>query len=290
MNHKLLIRIISLCTLPAGVALMIASCSGDKSSSPASELYQQAADAYASANYTLATELLDSLQRAYPAEIAIQREGMALRPQVIEKATLLKISTNDSLMTLSKVEADKLKPRLKWIKTPQMPEGHWVAAEGYNPAFMSSTGIQGRVSEIGEFYIVSSANPAISHTSVSLSGAGASAQTPSVPYDGESNYRVDGGEIITFSPAQSDTIGHLAALHHDAPLTLTLRGKSNRQIKLTPAQIAALSDTYAYALAVQQARRLAVERQRLEATLQVARDQMARTAALSESPETETAK
>ena len=158
-----------------------------------------------------------------------------------------------------------------------MLEGYWVASEGYNPSFMSTTAIQGRVSEIGEFYIVSSAKPSIGHTSISLSDGSASVSTPEVPYDGESNYRIDGGEIITFSPAQSDTIGQFALANTGKPLTLTFRGKSSRQVKLPAVQTSALADAYAYARAISRARQLAVERQRLEATLQVARNQMART-------------
>ena len=260
------------------LAAMLPACSGKPQVDPqAQSLYDQADGAYAAADYSRAILLLDSLQKGYPAEIALQKEGMALRPKVLEKATLLQISTNDSLMALDKIEADRLKPSLKWVKTPRMLEGYWVAAKGYDPSFMSKTAIQGRVSEIGEFYIVSSANPAVGHTSISLSDGAVTVSTPAVPYDGESNYRIDGGEIITFSPAQSDTIGNLAFNSAGKPLTLLFNGKSSRKVKLSKDQAAALADTYAYARAVSRARKLAVERQRLEATLQVARDQIART-------------
>ncbi len=266
--------------IPAFCALSaITGCSGSGKPVPeAQALFDGASLAYETADYSRAEILLDSLQKSYPAEISLQKEGMALRPKVIEKATLLKISTNDSLMALDKVEAEQLKPRLKWIKTPRMLEGYWVASKGYNPSFMSTTAIQGRVSEIGEFYIVSSAKPSLGHTSIALSNGSSSVSTPEVPYDGESNYRIDGGEIITFSPAQSDTIGQFALANSGKPLTVTFRGKSSRPVKLSAAESAALADTYAYARAVSRARQLAVERERLEATLQVARNQIARTA------------
>lgn len=256
----------------------LSACSGKNNTDPeAQALLDGASQAYESADYSRAELLLDSLRKGFPAEISLQKEGMALRPKVIEKATLLKISTNDSLMAFDKVDAERLKPKLKWIKTSRMLEGYWVAAQGYNPSFMSTTAIQGRVSEIGEFYIVSSAKPSMGHTSISLSNGTSSAATPEVPYDGESNYRIDGGEIITFSPAQSDTIGKFALANAGKPLTLTFHGKSSRPVRLTQTQVNSLADTYAYARAVSRARELAVERQRLEATLQVARDQIART-------------
>lgn len=265
--------------VPAVCALsLMSACSGsDKTDPEARALFDGATTAYENADYSRAELLLDSLQKAYPAEIKLQREGMALRPKVIEKATLLKISTNDSLMALDKVEAERLKPKLKWVKTPRMIEGYWVASEGYNPSFMSTTAIQGRVSEIGEFYIVSSAKPSLGHTAISLSDGRSKVSTPEVPYDGESNYRIDGGEIITFSPAQSDTIGGFALANSGKPLALTFHGKSSRPVKLTATQTTALADAYAYARAVSRARQLSVDRQRLEATLQVARDQIART-------------
>lgn len=263
---------------------LLSGCTGSNKPAPeAQALFDGATQAYESADYALATALLDSLQKSYPSEISLQKECLALRPKVIEKSTLLAISTNDSLMVYGQVEAENIKPKLKWVKTPRMIEGYWVATKGYDPDFMSKTAIQGRVSEIGEFYIVSSAKPSIKHTSITLSSGAASAATPEVAYDGESNYRIDGGEIITFSPAQSDTIGAFALENAGKGLTLSFRGKSTKNIKLSATQVDALANTYAYARAVKQARELTVERQRLEATLQVARNQIART-----TPESET--
>lgn len=262
----------ALCAIAA-----LSGCSGNKPAPEAQALFDEASIAYQVADYSRAKILLDSLQKSYPSEISLQKEGMALRPKVIEKATLLAISTNDSLMVYGHVEAEQIKPRLKWIKTPRMIEGYWVAAKGYDPDFMAKTAIQPRVSEIGEFYIVSSAKPLVNHTSIQLSSGTASAATPDVAYDGESNYRINGGEIITFSPAQSDTIGAFALENAGKGLTLSFRGKSTRNIKLSASQVDAIADTYAYARAVKRARELTVERQRLEATLQVARNQIART-------------
>lgn len=267
-----------LTVLSATAALLLASCSGSKNADPqAQALLDGANQAFTAADYTLATSLLDSLQKTFPGEIALQKEAMALRPKVIEKATLLQISTNDSLTALCHLTADQMKGKLKWVKEPQMVEGFYVASGSYNPSFMNSTGIQGRVSEIGEFYIVSSARPAVGHTSIALSAGSASAATPAVPYDGESNYRIDGGEVITFSPQQSDTIGQFALANTGRPLTLSFRGKRTSVRKLSADQVTDIADAYAYASAITQARRLAAERQRLEATLQVARNQMART-------------
>lgn len=271
--------------LPSAIFLSLAAaCSGNKgTTSEATAMLDQATASFEAADYQTAISLLDSLQKAYPSEIEVQRQALALRPKVIEKETLLKISTNDSLSALDKIEAEKLKPKMKWVKNPRMPEGYWTATEGYSADFMNSTGIQGRVSEIGEFFIVSSVKGGgVNHTSVSLADGQASVSTPEVAYDGESNYRIGGSEIITFSPAQSDTIGQFVFAHAGRPLTLTFNGKSRKSVKLTPAQVSGLADAYAYSKAINNGRQLAVERQRLEATLQVARNQIARTSQLQE--------
>lgn len=257
----------------------LVSCSGRKDADPqAQALYDGASEAFQARDYSRATLLLDSLQKTFPSELGLQREAMALRPKVIEQATLLKISTNDSLVATDRLCLEKLRPEMMWVKNPRMIEGYWVSKSAYNPDFMNTTGLQGRVSEIGEFYIVSSMNPSsLHHTAVSLSDGASSVRTPDVAYDGESNYRISGSEVITFSPAQSDTIGKFAYSHADIPLTLTFHGKSSKSVKLTRAQVKALSDAYAYSRATIEARDLEAQRRHLEATLQVARNQIART-------------
>lgn len=258
--------------------LLAVACKSEKQAdSAAQSLMDEANSAFEAADYSRATLLLDSLQKTYPGEIELQREGMSLRPKVIEKATLLQISTNDSLSVTSQATAQNLKGKLKWVKNPRLAEGFWVASDSYNPDFMNTTGIQGRVTEIGEFYIVSSVNPAINHTSIALSNGASSVATPTVAYDGESNYRYEGSEVITFSPAQSDTIGRFALDNNGKALTLSFRGKSTKSVKLSAKQVTALADAYAYSQAILKGRDLAAERQRLEATLQVARNQIART-------------
>lgn len=267
--------------LPAISACLIASCGGNKENPEARGLCQQAAEAFQSGDYTRATILLDSLQKNYPSEMAIQREAMALRPKVIEQLAQAKIVSVDSMTRADQAAMEQLKPKLKWVKTPGMIEGYWTDAKAYNTNFMNTTSIEARVSEIGQFYIVSSANPSsLRHTSVTLTMGDRSAATPSVPYDGESNYRIGGGEVITFSPEQSDTIGALAtqALSSGTPknISLTFNGdKGKKTVKLTQAQAIGIANAYRYSQAVIRARDNQVERQRLERTIEIARRQAA---------------
>lgn len=274
--------------LPVGsclVALMCA-CGGKQENPQARELLDNANAAFEQQDYALATTLLDSLQRTFPSELGIQRESMALRPKVIEQTAVLQLQQLDSLDAADTSTLTALKPALKWVKTPGMIEGYWIDAKAYNPNFMNTTGIEARVNEIGQFYIVSSVNPAgnLKHTSVTLNTGSESVTTQTVPYDGESNYRLGGGEVITFSPEQSDTIGFTAMqavnANPSATGTLIFNGaKNTKSIRLNAAQTAAIANAYRYSSAVIRARDNQVLRQKLNRTIEIARQQAAKTSA-----------
>lgn len=259
--------------------ILLAACSGQKENPEARGLLNAATEAFQASDYTLATALLDSLQKAYPSEMGIQREGMVLRPQVIEQLAMIDIARIDSTDVVDKAAMETIKPLLKWIKTPGMIEGYWIDGKTYNPSFMNTTGIEARVSEIGQFYIVSSANPSLKHTAIALSGAAGTASTPEVAFDGESNYRIGGGEVITFSPEQSDTIGAMAvasiAANPSAPVNLQFTGGKGKTVKLTSAQAQGIANAYNYSRSLIRARDNQVRRQRLEKTIEIARRQAA---------------
>ena len=259
--------------------LLLAACSGHKEDPQARALLAAATEAFEAQDYTRATVLLDSLQKGFPGEMEIQREGMVLRPQAIEQLATIRIAQIDSTDVVDKSAMENLKPHLKWIKTPGMIEGYWIDEKAYDPSFMNSTGIEARVSEIGQFYIVSSVNPSVKHTAIAVNGAAGSASTPEVAYDGESNYRIGGGEVITFSPEQSDTIGAatVASLQANpsAPVTLQFTGGKGKTMKLTSAQVQGIANAYNYSRALIRARDNQVQRQKLEKTIEIARRQAA---------------
>lgn len=274
--------------LPIGSCLLalICACGGKQENPQARELLDNANAAFEQQDYAQATTLLDSLQKTFPSELGIQRESMALRPKVIEQTALLQLQQLDSLDAADTSTLTALKPALKWVKTPGMIEGYWIDAKAYNPNFMNTTGIEARVNEIGQFYIVSSVNPAgtLKHTSVTLKTGSESVTTQTVPYDGESNYRLGGGEVITFSPEQSDTIGFTAMqavnANPSATGTLIFNGaKNTKSIRLNAAQTAAIANAYRYSSAVIRARDNQVQRQKLNRTIEIARQQAAKTSA-----------
>ena len=264
----------------AGLAIAGSGCSSKSENPDARNLLAKAENDFNSGNYASSIALLDSLQKTFPAETALQREAMAMRPKVIEAEATKALAAVDSTYNADIETLKSLKTQLKWIKTPGMIEGYWIAPEVYRSDFMNTTGIEARVSEIGEFYIVSSVNPAgnLKHQSIGLKTSAGNARTQNVAYDGESNYRIGGAEVITFSPAQSDTIGMVARnaveANQAAGASVIFYGvKGEKSVKISPAVLKGIGKAYAYSAATIRARDLQVERERLNRTIEIARRQ-----------------
>ena len=270
----------------AGLAIAGSGCSSKSENPDARNLLAKAENDFNSGNYASSIALLDSLQKTFPAETALQREAMAMRPKVIEAEATKALAAVDSTYNADIETLKSLKTQLKWIKTPGMIEGYWIAPEVYRSDFMNTTGIEARVSEIGEFYIVSSVNPAgnLKHQSIGLKTSAGNARTQNEAYDGESNYRIGGAEVITFSPAQSDTIGMVARnaveANQAAGASVIFYGvKGEKSVKISPAVLKGIGKAYAYSAATIRARDLQVERERLNRTIEIARRQQQSTAA-----------
>lgn len=270
----------------AGLAIAGSGCSSKSENPDARNLLAKAENDFNSGNYASSIALLDSLQKTFPAETALQREAMAMRPKVIEAEATKALAAVDSTYNADIETLKSLKTQLKWIKTPGMIEGYWIAPEVYRSDFMNTTGIEARVSEIGEFYIVSSVNPAgnLKHQSIGLKTSAGNARTQNVAYGGESNYRIGGAEVITFSPAQSDTIGMVARnaveANQAAGASVIFYGvKGEKSVKISPAVLKGIGKAYAYSAATIRARDLQVERERLNRTIEIARRQQQSTAA-----------
>lgn len=271
--------------LIAGFAIAGSGCSSKSENPDARNLLAMAENDFSSGNYASSIALLDSLQKTFPAETALQREAMAMRPKVIEAEATKALAAVDSTYNADIETLKSLKTQLKWIKTPGMIEGYWIAPEVYRSDFMNTTGIEARVSEIGEFYIVSSVNPAgnLKHQSIGLKTSAGNARTQNVAYDGESNYRIGGAEVITFSPAQSDTIGMVARnaveANQAAGASVIFYGvKGEKSVKISPAVLKGIGKAYAYSAATIRARDHQVERERLNRTIEIARRQQLSTA------------
>lgn len=255
---------------------LLFSCS-DNNSQKASELLNEAETCISSKDYAQAITLLDSLQRTYLTEVDIRRNAMHLRPKAIEGQTLLETAQNDSLIAVLEAEHNSLKDNFSLVNNPELLEGYYVITELNRPIFDRTT-IQPRLSAQGEFYIVSSLNGnPIKHTAISLSNGNENVTTTHAGYDGERNYRSGKTEMITFMPAECDTLGQFASRFDNSKLTLIFIGNRTYSTTLSAKETHAMATTYRMSQILSQLKKARLKKELLEQQLLLARDHIART-------------
>lgn len=263
-------------------AIALVACGGKSQETiDAETMLAEARDAITEGNPQHSIEILDSLQKKYPSEIEVQREAIKIRPQAMEAITISELSTVDSLIACFSATHESLAPTMRLISDKNLVEPYYVPASTYSPNFLNTTGIQPRVSEIGQFYIISSINGRpIKHMSITLKSTNGEVSTGAVGYDGDSNYRSGNSEMVTYMPEQCDTLGIFVNENIDNQITLTFNGESGKKIseKLSKTAVKSIADAYNFSKSIIMSRDLAVKRQKLERQLQIARDQIARTA------------
>ncbi len=266
-------------TLCALVAATLAACgsSGSKDTESAAKLVADAENAIENHKYAEAIELLDTLQVRYPKEVEIQRKAMNVRPLAIEGLTISEMEQTDSLLAVASWQVDSLAPLFKTIADEKLVEPYRVIKSATGDLF-STTGIESRLTQAGEFYMISSLNGnPVKHTSVSLSSQAERATTDNIPYDDAINYRSGNSEMITFTSTRCDTLGRFAIAHDNVKLTLTFHGKRDYSMTLSPKAVHSIADTYRMADAISRKNTLMKRQELLRAKLQLARDQRART-------------
>ena len=99
-----------------GAVLAIAATGCGSKDNGAQSLLDQAQAAFDNGNYKESLVLIDSLAKAFPEEISIQRAAMHLRPMADEQLTMLEIEHNDSAMAAAKSEVERLKGNFVFVK------------------------------------------------------------------------------------------------------------------------------------------------------------------------------
>lgn len=266
--------------IAAAIVLSISlySCGESEATRNARNLLAEANDAVASGQYELATALIDSITNAYPGEVDIRREAMQLRPAATEGLTIQNLTRADSIVATIQTRYDSLSRLMTKIDNPELVEGYWVATQGRNPQPLALNNIEGRVTGDGEFYMVSSLNPStLHHHSFSLADkSGSSAATSPVAYDGELNYRINGGEVVTYMSESCKEIGPFAANHCGQSLTVTFHGEGSKKMAFSAAQTSGLATAWEFSEVMKEFRHWSIERERLNRQLAIARDQKAR--------------
>lgn len=272
---KIMNNISKISALLLTLAAMTA-CGGAANSddSEAMALVRQAREELNAGNQEKCLMILDSVARAYINDTAAIRQVINLRPVAIEGLTVRQIAENDSAIAAGEHEVGQLKTTMRSVALPSAGE-YYVANVSYDPDFMSKTGISARSDEFGQFYIVSCMNGQdIKYTSISLSaGANGTVQSAPVALDNARNYTGTGARIISFTPAESDTIGKFVAANERAKFAVNFIGNTTKSVNLTDNQVKGIADAYRYSQAVDKLRRAYLNRERLNQRLQVAREQ-----------------
>ncbi len=267
-------------------ALCLGGCSSKSAERIGAEQLVASADsALKVQNYDEAMAILDSLKAKYPQEIEMQRQGMHLRPQVIEGQTIRQLQTADSLRAYYEYVADSLKQYFTLVHNPELGEDYdyYVIKEYKNSNLFNRTGIEARVEPSGELRLISSlvGHPAVKHTQIALAPKGQGSfkvESAEVPYDGERNYRSGATEMITFTGAECDTLGHYLVTEAPKDVMLVFRGAKVHSMPLSKNDRKSLEMSYRFAQATAMHRKQALKIDYLNKQLMIARDQAARTA------------
>lgn len=255
--------------------VLFASCGqSDTGEAEARKLLTEAQTALENGDAKLSLSLLDSLDSRFAKYVSVRRDGINLRARAQERYFQRELEMADSLAAVLAVRVDSIKnTRLRWVNEPM--EGYYIA-EGSE---LAPTGVEGRLTPEGEFFMVSSLQGhSISHTAVSLSdGAGRSARSADVAYDGEANRRSGANERIYFAGEGIDTVGHFAFENRRGPLTLSFEGNTVYSRPLTAGELENLATVYEYAWSLRQMKVAALCHESLERKLDIARQQVART-------------
>ena len=192
--------------------------------------------------------------------------------------TIKELESTDSLQSWYSHLQDSLMQYFTLVDNPQLVEGYYVIKEYAKSTLFNRTGVESRVSPDGQFYMISSlaSNP-VKHTSISLTDGNGKVTTATVDYDGERNYRSGGTEMITFTGAECDTLGHFLTDNKAKNIKLIFNGKKSHTTTLSANDRLAMQRAYGLSQAMTGKRRMAAKRDFLDKQLLLARDQAART-------------
>lgn len=257
-------------------ALSLLAACGPNDTERAQALYDQAQAALDHGDYQLTLRLVDSIKSAYPGAIDVRRGCLFLSRRAIEGQAVADLSRADSLKVTLEARADSMKQNVRLA----LAEGDQVyLAAGANPRdALTATGLQGRVTPQGAFYIIASlSGRGFVPDALSLSRDGRTLDV-SVPVDRDAlSHRTGATEVMTLQGHEADTVGQFAA-SATGPMQVTYAGEGKTAIvQLPEAQARQLAQIYLFFQTMRQYRVAALESERLARVVQTARDQAART-------------
>ena len=263
--------------IAAALAAAATACTSEKErrAAAAEQLRVQAETLVASGHSEQALALLDSIDSAYGEQTAVRRTALATRAAAIEAATMQRIGPAQEALVRAQLTADSLQALFVHVDGPRGLEGHRVARELAKNDVTASTGIEPRIDGDGYLSIAAVVKgKRIGLNSLSVTTAAGTVQTPPVG-EGRS-IASEGSELTSLRQEEVAEAMEAIAAAGDGPVKVHLDGsRGSVEVKLTPAMRAALVRSWQYAQALQRLRSASIERERLERTLQTARDHRA---------------
>lgn len=252
----------------AVLAIAASGCKGtsENGGAEATKAIEAAQKAYDDGDSHLCIVLLDSLDRKFANDNEVMKRSISLRPLALMQINNDDMASADSTINANKALLDSLIPLMTHIDVPGT-EGYMIKKTSVDKDFMNHTGLSPRVSEIGEFYLVTSVNPAgnLRHWSVTAAVGDMMATTDTVRCDGALNFRSNNSEVITFTPAGSAAVGQLIAEHPRLPVKILFNGEKggHKSIALSKSQIDGIATAYRYAEAVNAMRDATIQFEKL---------------------------
>lgn len=258
--------------IPTVIAFALVSC-GNSDKDSAAELYSKCENAIGEHRLTEALQLLDTLDVRYSKQVEIRRDAMRLRARIMEGMAMDSIGVADAALAEATLQVQEWAPKFRHAESSVGLEGYFLP-KGVNEKMMTQSGIQGRVSDKGFFYVVANVQGrSIGLRSFELvSGAD---RVSSAEISAARIIKVEGSESASFNPEELEAIGPWLESHKVPSLLVLVGSKGSVKLRLTTAQGMELKDCYNYSRALQAQRRASIRREKFERMLATARDQLA---------------
>ncbi|MGM9811536.1 MAG: hypothetical protein ACI30V_01680 [Muribaculaceae bacterium] len=258
------------------------SCSGGSGEqSEALDMLAQAKECI-SKNPQQAISLIDSLNTTFPKQTEVRRKAMHVRTLADSVLIDREFALADSTIKADSVKFIELKPRFAFVKTKDMVEGYYVAKTLQGKPLFERTGIEPRVDELGNMFIVTCVFGApVQHTHLVARASGSQSSTADVPHDGATNYRytADRGscEMATFHFDKCADFCKFVAENNGNKVAVDFVGKGKTSITLSADVLNAFSDTYEFAQAMSSGKNAVAKMMYLNKKRDINRRQMAQT-------------
>lgn len=242
------------------IPLLLTACGGGHD--PASDrLFAEADKAISARQYKEALTLIDSLNSAFPNELALRKRANFLRSRALEGLYSDSLAITDSLIIETGIMRDSLSRSLRWVNNEI--EGYYVVSPSTTDDAMSV-----RLSPQKVLYLVlhTDGNPA----SMTFSAPGEEDILIPVPKDEYLNNTDGPRRTITVMGDRANSVAALAATNPGAEILLN--GKP-----LGADRCRALSNAYILSEAETTLLRLAAQRTRMEHIIETAKLQAAQT-------------